>query len=370
MQDVLVAVCGLTPQVVTETLWALHHCAPPVDPAELWILTTNAGRDVCRRKLFGPQGAIAAYLREHGRPRGSLSYGPDRLIVLKGADGAPLEDVRSEADNRAVADQIADFIRRQAGRPDVRLHCSVAGGRKTMGVLLAGALQLFGRAEDRLYHVLVPVEVERQPELFYPVRPDRELGRAGRTTATPVRPIELADIPYVRLRSLLPRETLSSDVRLTDLVARAERELRALTSPEFLRIGGIGTPRPRIMIGGTAVSMRPDAARLYTALARVKKDRCAKPELITCENCTACYVPISSQTWEETRPSIELLAGPGKLPASVEPVRSLISKANQALAKVLGSRRVAERYAIRSVGERHAKHYGLAVDKTTIQIES
>jgi CRISPR-associated protein (TIGR02584 family) len=367
MRDVLVAVCGLTPQVVTETLWALHHHTPPIHPAEIWILTTRAGQNACRHKLFGPTGALAAYLREYGKTPGSLRYGPRQLIVLKGADGTSLDDVRSDADNLAVADQIAEFIRQQAERPDIRLHCSVAGGRKTMGVLLASALQLFGREDDRLYHVLVPPEIERQADFFYPTRPSQ---RSSRTAAAGAAPIELADVPFVRLRSLLAPETLAAGVRFSDLVGRAERELRALTNPNRLRITRLGSSHPRIMIGDAVVEVRPAAARLYTAFARIKADHCKRRDLPVCGSCVECYIEIASDKWDRARAVLEPLSGAGKLPPSVEPARSLISKANRALAKALASPRVAQRYAIRSVGERTEKRYGLAADKTLITIES
>lgn len=64
MRDVVVAVCGLTPQVVTETLWALSHRTPPIYPVQIWILTTQAGRDQCLRALLGSKGALARYIRE------------------------------------------------------------------------------------------------------------------------------------------------------------------------------------------------------------------------------------------------------------------------------------------------------------------
>jgi len=358
MRDVLVALCGLTPQVVTETLWALARRTPPVYPAEVWIVTTKAGLRICERRLFGRRGALARYRRDHRSTTQPLRYGPDHVLVLKGANGKPLEDVRSDSDNQAVADQLADFLRQHTACEQTRVHCSLAGGRKTMGVLLAGALQLFGRAEDRLYHVLVPSTIEQQPDFFYPDP------RARRRSMQ----IELADIPYVRLRGLLP-DAPRGGSRFTELVAHAEHELRALTNPDILRIDRTGSPHPRIMIGDNPVTMRPDAARLYTAFARIKKEHCVKPELRACDHCTACFVPISGQKWDQTKGSLQPLAGIGTLPESVEPVRSLISKMNQALAKALQSPRVAQCYAIRSVGERHEKRYGLAANKTAIQVE-
>jgi CRISPR-associated protein (TIGR02584 family) len=65
MRDVLIALCGLTPQVITETLWALARRNPPVYPAEVWILTTKAGRDACLEKLLGANRALARTKLHH-----------------------------------------------------------------------------------------------------------------------------------------------------------------------------------------------------------------------------------------------------------------------------------------------------------------
>jgi CRISPR-associated protein (TIGR02584 family) len=68
MQDVLVALCGLTPQVVTETLWALGQQRPAIVPEKVWIITTRSGREACERLLFGKNGKLASYLREYRPP--------------------------------------------------------------------------------------------------------------------------------------------------------------------------------------------------------------------------------------------------------------------------------------------------------------
>ncbi|MBM4260794.1 MAG: TIGR02584 family CRISPR-associated protein [Deltaproteobacteria bacterium] len=154
MRDLLIALCGLTPQVITETLWALAHQRPAVVPHEVKVVTTDSGKAACERLLFGKKGKLASYLREYA-PSRKIRCGPATVITLKGADERPLHDLRTQRDNLAVADHLAAIIRGLTALPNTRLHCSVAGGRKTMGVLLATILQVYGRPDDRLYHVLV-----------------------------------------------------------------------------------------------------------------------------------------------------------------------------------------------------------------------
>ncbi len=132
MRDVLIALCGLTPQVVTETLWALGQQRPAVVPEKVWIITTQSGREACERLLFGKNGKLASYFCEYSSSRKKIRCGPNTIITLKGSDGRPVEDLRTQENNLAVADQLAALIRNLTVLPNVRLHCSVAGGRKTM----------------------------------------------------------------------------------------------------------------------------------------------------------------------------------------------------------------------------------------------
>lgn len=375
MRDVLVALCGLTPQVVTETLWALGRQTPPIHPSEIWILTTEAGRQACLTTLLGSRGALARYAREYRlgtKPR----CGPEQILLLRTQDGAPLEDVRSARDNHTVADQIAEALRRQTERPGIRLHCSVAGGRKTMGILLAGALQLYGRAEDRLYHVLVwPLDFESHPDFFYPPRRPRKLqSKEGSVLDTRNTRVELAEVPYVRLRDHLLSGAFTGTMAFSDLVARAQKELRLLAVPEPIRLD---PSRNRVHIGEFAIALRPAQMRLYTAFARIKAEHCAEPTRKTCEGCTACYLEISQRTWPEVHVRLQQLSGQNLLSPqhqrgetkeiAVERFRSLWSKTNKALEKALGSERIARRYRIESVRESGGMRYGLAVSKELLK---
>lgn len=59
-------------------------------------------------------------------------------------------DIRTDADNETVADQILEFIRQQTADPETRLHCSIAGGRKTQALYLGFALQIYSMAARRI----------------------------------------------------------------------------------------------------------------------------------------------------------------------------------------------------------------------------
>ena len=53
MRNILLAVCGLSPQVITETLYALFHEGREVHAVHL--ITTRPGRDKVLAELLAPK---------------------------------------------------------------------------------------------------------------------------------------------------------------------------------------------------------------------------------------------------------------------------------------------------------------------------
>jgi len=143
-----------------------------------------------------------------------------------------------------------------AARPDARIHLSIAGGRKTMGCLAAIALSLYGRAEDRLSHVLVPTAWQGREDFFFPERPeDAHL-------------VELAEIPFVRLRGLWRAEAL--DGRFAAVVEAAQRALR----PPELRLD---PARCEVAAGEHLLRLPP--ALMATLLLFAERARAGHPAL-------------------------------------------------------------------------------------------
>src|SRR5919106_134442 len=157
-REMLVAVAGLTPQIITETLYYLTQKRDPsVAIDEIYVLTTQPGRLRILTDLLAPDvGRFYAFCTE---------YDLD---------------------------------------PTTRLHCSLAGGRKTQSALLGFALQLHGRPQDTLLHVLVDEALEGHRDFFYPTRGSRfiQIRDGGQIDARNAH-VAVAEIPYVRLRDKL-----------------------------------------------------------------------------------------------------------------------------------------------------------------------
>ncbi len=118
----------------------------------------------------------------------------------------PARDLRSARENEEAADFIVRTLAPLCDEEDNRVIASIAGGRKTMGALLYGAMSLLGKEQDRVTHVLVGEPYEECRDFFYPNQPVQELRPFRAAPDDPTIPasgarIELADLPFVALRN-------------------------------------------------------------------------------------------------------------------------------------------------------------------------
>ena len=269
----LVAVTGLSPQIVTETLYALSvRQAPPFVPTEVRLITTEKGAERAKLSLLHPEsGWFHRLLTDYELP--PIAFGPEHIHVLKDAGGRPLDDIRSPEDNERAADAITDVVRDLTRDDDCALHVSIAGGRKTMGFYLGYALSLYGREQDRLSHVLVNAPYESHRDFFYPTpgsvpihtrEPDSRPYDARDAKVT------LAEIPFVRLRDELPedlKDLREGKARFSEAVAAAQR---AIGPAELV----IDLPARRLRAGGKVIDLSPLLLAFLAWLARRHKKGC------------------------------------------------------------------------------------------------
>jgi len=242
---ILVAVSGQTPQIITETLWALEQ-QHRIEIDEIRVITTASGCTTLKEALFGDQGKFGQFSRDYRIPPGRIAFSPKNIHVITDENGIELEDIRSSGDNVCAADQVFSLIREWAKREDEILYCSVAGGRKTLGIYLTTAIMLGGRVRDRLYHVLVSKEFESGvPDFYYPPPESRtypklvgidESKRAIQVEISSEEArIDLAEIPFPRLRELIGGE-LPLEKGLIKAVESSQLLLTYLQAPPLLTV--------------------------------------------------------------------------------------------------------------------------------------
>jgi CRISPR-associated protein (TIGR02584 family) len=262
---VLLAATGLSPQIVTETIYALAVERGWI-PTEVRVITTLQGAEEVRLRLLSDDPGWFNRLREdYQLPE--IGFSPDNIHVIKKADGEPLRDILTDADNVAVADFITEHIRAITADPAASLHVSIAGGRKTMGFYVGYALSLYGRAQDQLSHVLVSPPFESLNEFFYPSPRTRVAhGGSDRSLNAKEARVHLGDIPFVRLRDGLPKILLEGHASFSEAVTEAQKALppRAVhLEPKTLTITA----------GGEPVQLKPAEFAFYLMLAERRRNR-------------------------------------------------------------------------------------------------
>ncbi len=227
---ILLAVTGLSPQVVTETLYALAiEQNPPFIPTEIHLVTTAEGAERARLMLFEHEGGRFHRLcDEYGVDRDAIDFGQGNIHVVHDALGEPLSDIVDQASSAAVADLITGILRELTADENCAVHASIAGGRKTMGFYLGYALSLYGRPQDRLSHVLVSSPFESDHQFYYPPATPTTLIIKDRPVRANEARILLADIPFVRLRDSLPEDFLADGASFSQTVSAAQSALPPL----------------------------------------------------------------------------------------------------------------------------------------------
>jgi CRISPR-associated protein (TIGR02584 family) len=276
-QTVLLAVTGMSPAILTETVWALAHPkargAQPVIPQRVIILTTIAGKTQIEKELLqSPShfGAVSVWesIRQtiigHRKDLAACLMIDDIRVITapnpRSGVAEALPDIRTPADNEAAADFIMEEIRRIVENPDTRLIASLAGGRKTMGALLYACMSLLGRPQDRLTHVLVNEPFENpglMPRFYFPSGKDFQHQLKDKTGHVisehphSEADLELADVPFVRLRKLFPKQIGKFPGRFNALVAAYSEEIEQISGPPpTVALAG---DRPGISVNGVFV---------------------------------------------------------------------------------------------------------------------
>ncbi|MEB6605836.1 CRISPR-associated ring nuclease Csm6 [Aeromonas sanarellii] len=270
MEHILLAVSGMTPQIITETLYGIYRQDPAKYPSRIEVLTTGEGRDRLVKNLLGDDNPLTRLQQDYQLP--PITFELADIKVPCGDDGQPLEDVRSEREQEIITDFITRHVRTLTANPELAIHASLAGGRKTMGFALGYAMSLFGRPQDCLSHVLVSDPYERVPDFYYPTptpiwRADaRNEGQHDLSQAE----VTLATIPLVLMREEMPTDLIRRDeLSYTQTVDRINRA-NALTF-ESARIT-LDFDHMSLWCDDIEVPLKPDCFAFYSWLAQDSKE--------------------------------------------------------------------------------------------------
>ncbi len=203
MKNIFIAVTGKTPQIVTETLY-FYAVNQNVAFDEIHVITTTEGKEKIDEEIIA-KSRLIELCKSYKLAYENLPQ--PKVHLIESENGSPLPDVRNLNDNDLAAKKIMAIIKEKTADENTTLFCSLAGGRKTMSAYMALALNFFGRRQDKLSHVLIsPEYYERDITFFYPEPDDKTVK------------IEVAEIPFIRLRDKLDELFGIEHLDFTDLV--------------------------------------------------------------------------------------------------------------------------------------------------------
>lgn len=379
-EEIIIFVAGASPQIITETIYALATLKKPIYPDQIYIITTTAGREIIRKTLI-QRKILDSLFEEYNIVPVSLKE--DNFLIPKNAAGEEIDDIKTAEDNESMAELITSFLREKAGDHRLRLHCSIAGGRKTMSFYLGAALQLFGRSWDRLYHVIVsPPEFESHPDFFFKPRKNRFLtilNTKGQSSSLPTEKatIHLIDLPFIRLGRKIQLKSAS----FKELVAESQTEIElSLLQPEIK----IRLSTRRLEVQDSFFQLPPTLLFIYTAFLKQKTHNCQYPEKRFCLDCTSCYAETSElfepaklnslksdylkiSGGQEFRWTAFISRWKAGIPAEV--IRQYISKINRQIESQLGDETLTSLCKITSRRQYAGTRYGLKIDKNKIYID-
>lgn len=273
---ILLSVTGMSPAVVTETLYALVTEKQFI-PTEIRVITTLQGKNKVLEALSGiiggrkdRKGALDEFIEDYGAQYGisHIHFDESCISVIEDGEHNKLPDIRTPEENARASDQIVKLVGELCKDEDSAIHVSIAGGRKTMGFFLGYALSLYGRKQDSLSHVLVSSEFENLPNFFYP-KPYQHLinDRDGRELDAAQGKVMLAEIPWVRLGLGIPEELQKNTISYSDSVKKAQQ---LLDEPKLKFLHPID--KRKVLFGETEIKLshRGYALMLGVVIAKIQ----------------------------------------------------------------------------------------------------
>ena len=270
----LIILCGMTPAVITETVYALCHEQVAVAPDEVIVITTTSGSKCIKQELFD-SGLWQRLRSELGLNENKIRFGASsqylKIIPSSHDDNADAGDIVSSADNAKAADFILAILRQFTENPDTSIVFSIAGGRKTMSALGALCMSLLGRDHDRICHILVnpPFDDPRLvPKFYWPPAVDTTYqlpdGSAFKSAAAQ---LSFCEIPFVCMRNLFKEKLSRLPGSYNDTVVLANNTIGQLKLPDLV----FNPNKQECLVGETAILLSPIEYLLYWLLAQRRK---------------------------------------------------------------------------------------------------
>ena len=288
MKTILVSIAGLSPQIITETLYYyLIERKPPFWIDEIKVLTTSPGKQkIINMLLDKNKGKFYSFCKDYNIDPKSIKFDESSITVL-GSD-APVEDIISDKDSAIIGNEIVQFIKEITLIPDSKCIFSAAGGRKTMTAYLALAAQLYAKDDDILCHILVSPDFESNKDFYYIPPNNKKIevkdasGNTLKILETKDAKIYSSEIVFLKLRKLL---NIKDDLFYDDLVGIAQKKIDYCGD----KIVAFDIKNNSVLLGSKKITLRPIELSIYYMFHYLK----IKCKNDFCGDCTDCYLSIN-----------------------------------------------------------------------------
>jgi len=374
MKSILLAVSGLTPQVITETLYALHQQGRT--PDAIRIITTREGKSAINANLLSPEdGYYYRLLKDYGITAESIDFSHRRVMAVMDQHGSEYDDIYGEEENERFLALCMEQAFELTRDPETEVFFSIAGGRKTMGACLAVAAQCYGRAQDRIFHVLVTPEFESCRDFYYPPPVSIPVELKDFRTGTPYTKetryaeVTLVPVPFFSIRDRLTGSHLRQPESPSTLMLSLVREKK----PELV----IDLKQRKLIWKGREMDIMAARLAIYSLFAFLKKKAvCQKDSCGDCDECRLTLTALLEKNCniaEIYRKHLapyrdhEGMSSSGVQGLTAENFNSNRTRINQDIEKAFGTAD-SKVLKIAAHGKRPGVRYGINLDRERIRI--
>jgi len=262
MRNILVAVSGLTPQVVSETLYCLT-VQKKIQIDEIVVITTTEGKKnidkyyLKNRKTNKLEGAYSleeeieklCKLYKVNRP----IFNVKKNVIVASEENVKMHDVRTDKDNILFPNVVTNVLKTLTADERNMLFCSLSGGRKTMSAYMGFALSLYAREGDKLFHVLASENFENSGKFYPRVKTNKDL--------------ILSEVPFIRLRPVLKDKHGYKNKTYSEIIEQSQKELERLNEDGVV----IDMKKRTISYNGKSVKINPVHLALYLFFVFLKE---------------------------------------------------------------------------------------------------
>ena len=269
MKDILLISSGLSPQIITETLCYYATESTPILFDEIHVITGTTGKKLIMENLLGGDGYYDKFLNDYELDKKLIKFSEENIHVLIDSNGNPMDDLLTINQNKAAINQIFELVDYLTQDENSRLITSIAGGRKTMSVIVGQAMQFYAREQDIIIHVVIDEKLLRN-DFYYPTPYKKIVEINGEKIDYSKVKLHLDELPFIRLRSIVgPLITENDNSSLLDLVSEAQSQISALIKPPSISIDLKGKT---LSINDYSILLPPKNLAFYSVMLKLQLD--------------------------------------------------------------------------------------------------